>query len=305
MIDACKQFSNLTIWQVEYLSVNHSPLILKAKNRTLDLTGRVAVVGIMNLTPDSYVDGGKWKTIDEAVEGARAMIEAGADILDIGGESSGPGAGDISAEEESARILPAIGAIRKQFPDIWISVDTYKADVARKALSAGADMINDILAGRGDSNMFSVIANAGCAYVMMYSKDATARTTKEDTRYDNVIDTITTFLTQRMQAAMAAGIRTEQIIVDPGLGWFIGADPAYSFQILRELRTFTRLAPVFVSPSRKSFLAGPKKLPANERLPATLEATLTAVQNGARFIRTHDVGETKAVVDAAVSLSSL
>lgn len=257
---------------------------------------RAAVVAILNVTPDSYFDGGKHTDLRDLLSHAKAALESGADILEIGGESTGPLSKDVSSDEELRRVLPALEALRKAFPKAWIAIDTVKAGVADTALRAGADMINDVSAGRFDPEMFSVIARFGCPYVMMYSKDPTPRTTREDRHYDDVIAVIKNFLQERITQAIAAGVPAEQIIVDPGLGHFVSSDPKYSFEILDRLPELSDLGPVFVSPSRKSFLAGPKNLPPKDRLPATLEASVRAVKNGASFIRTHDPRETSAAI---------
>lgn len=261
-------------------------------------------MGILNVTPDSYFDGGKFLTEKAILERAQEILSQGGDIIDIGGESTGPGSPDVATEEERNRVLPAVRIIHEHFPQTLISVDTYKADVAEQAVLAGAQMINDVTAGRGDTAMFSVIAKYRIPYVMMFSKDSTARTTKQDVQYDDVLATVLSFLQERMRMAESAGIEKTQIILDPGLGHFISADPQYSWHILHHLETFTAVAPVLVSPSRKSFLAGPKNLPPSERLPATLEATILALQHGARIIRTHDVGETKRVLGSTKTPST-
>lgn len=271
-------------------------MLFYSSSKVLDCSKRALVVGILNITPDSFVDGGKWLEPHKAVERAKEMIAQGADIIDIGGESTGPDSLNVSAEEELRRVLPIIKALRTELPDVWLSLDTWKADVAQIALEAGIDMINDISAGRFDPQMFSVIAKHQCPYVLMYSKDTTPRTTKIDQQYDNVIETIHAFLADRINQAREQGIDRSRIIVDPGLGWFVSGTPSYSFEILNQLEKFADLAPVFISPSRKSFLAGPNNLPASERLPATLDATKIALQHDVSFIRTHDVSETKALM---------
>lgn len=263
------------------------------RSKVLDLAVRPAVVAILNVTPDSYYDGGKNLDLSVLLQSARQALDGGADILEIGGESTGPDSKEVPVSIELDRVLPALRAVRAAFPDAWISVDTTKAEIARQALESGADMINDVSAGRADSDMFSVIARAGCPYVMMYSKDSTPRTTRKDTQYDDVIATIRAFLLARIAAAKSFGIDSTQLILDPGLGHFVSSDPKYSFEILERLSELSDLGPILVSPSRKSFLAGLGNLPASERLPATLKATQIAVQNGASFIRTHDPRETK------------
>ncbi len=270
---------------------------LVSGSKVLDLRSHAAVVAILNVTPDSYYDGGKNVDAAALLRSAENAVEGGADILEIGGESTGPDSCDVSSDEEERRVLPAVRALRAAFPQTWIAVDTTKATVADAALRSGADMINDVSAGRADPAMFSVIAKHRCPVVLMYSKDQTPRTTRRDVRYDDVLATIRTFLLSRIERAKEAGIENGQIILDPGLGHFVSSDPTYSFEILRGLSELTDLGPILVSPSRKSFLAGPENLPPSKRLPATLEASLLAVRNGASFIRTHDPKETREVVD--------
>ena len=262
----------------------------------------VQIVAILNITPDSYVAESRVSSEEQLISVAKKCVQDGAHILEVGGESTGPGSVDVSLEEELRRVLPAVKAIRQALPDTLIAVDTWKAEVARQALAAGAMMINDITAGRGDPDMYGVIANSGCRYVMMYAKDATPRTIKQDVRYDDVVATVSAFLADRIAKAGQAGVQRERIIIDPGLGHFISADPTYSFEILKRLTEFTSLGPVLVSPSRKSFLAGPENLPVSGRLPATLAATTVAVVHGARFIRTHDVRATALAAEAVVQM---
>lgn len=271
---------------------------LRSGNKSLDLSARVAVTGVINATPDSYHAPSRAASAHAAVDHAMRLMAEGADIIEIGGESTGPGSTDVSLTEELERVLPAVKAVRMALPDAWIAVDTWKAEVAREVLAAGADLINDITAGRADPGMLSVIAQAHAPCVLMFSKDAGPRTTVADVRYRDVVWEVKKFFLERIAAAKAAGMHGA-IIVDPGLGHFVSSDSAYSFELLRRLGEFTDLGPVMVSPSRKSFLAGPGALPASERLPATLAATVLAVQSGARLIRTHDV---KATRDALVAL---
>ncbi|MSR67988.1 dihydropteroate synthase [Candidatus Peribacteria bacterium] len=259
----------------------------------LDLASRTGIVAILNVTPDSYYDGGKNLDPSHLLVSAKKALDGGADILEIGGESTGPDSKEVPLEVEMARVLPAVRALRTAFPHALLAVDTVKATVADAALHLGVAIINDVSAGRADLNMFSVIAHHRCPYIMMYSKDLSQRTTKANVQYDDVVFVVRRFLEERISVAMSSGILREQLILDPGLGHFISSDPAYSFEMLERLSELRDLGPILVSPSRKSFLAGPKNLPPSERLPATLEATLLAVQNGANFIRTHDPKETR------------
>jgi len=253
-----------------------------------------AVMGILNVTPDSFYDGGKFDAVDRAAAQTLKMIEEGADIIDIGGESTGPGSGDVSVEEELQRVLPVLERVGA---GAQISVDTYKAEVARAALDTGAIMINDVTAGRGDPAMLRTIAERGCLYIIMRSKDATPRTTTDETSYDNVMKTIHKFFEERIEAAKNAGVKRERIILDPGLGHFISSDPQYSWHVLEHLEFLKDFGcPILVSPSRKSFTAEYGEQSPGERLPGTLKATRIALKHGADIIRTHDVRETKSLI---------
>lgn len=255
----------------------------------------VQIVGVLNVTPDSYFDGGQFNAVDSAIERAGVLLQQGADILDIGGESTGPGSTDVSAEEELQRVMPVIDGILSAFPKAKLSVDTYKSTVAKAAIEEGVFMINDVTAGRGDADMLSVIAGSSVQYVMMFSKDATARTTVDSVQYENVIQAVSDFLLERKQAAMHAGVAADRIIVDPGMGHFLSADAQYSFDVLKDIQKIHDVTgcPVYVSPSRKSFLAGSENLPPADRLPATIVASAVAAKNGATYIRTHDVQEVR------------
>jgi len=261
------------------------------------------IVGILNITPDSYFDGGKFTAIDAAIEQAGKMINEGADIIEIGGESTGPGSKDVSGEEEMRRILPIVRAIQSRYPNAQLSIDTHKSAIAKAALEEGVTMVNDVTAGRSDPNIFRIVAEADASLVLMYAKDTTPRTTIEKTQYDDVIRTISGFLSERKSAAIEAGVASGKIILDPGLGHFVSSDPQYSFEIIRRLRELRSLgSPLFLSPSRKSFLAGPHNLPTAERLPATVVASAVAVQNGAAYIRTHDVHAVRLGCETAMEL---
>ncbi|OGJ62466.1 dihydropteroate synthase [Candidatus Peribacteria bacterium RIFCSPLOWO2_01_FULL_51_18] len=279
-------------------------MLFRSQHRKLDLSFGVAVVGVVNVTPDSYFPESRISGPEEIVGRVRTLTEEGADVIEIGGESTGPGSTDVSPGEELGRVIPAVKKVREAFPDVWISVDTNKSAVAKEALLAGADMVNDVTAGQHDPEMFSVIAGAGCPYVIMYSKDPTPRTTVSPRQYSDVVETVKSFLIKRKAEAVAAGVKESQIIIDPGLGHFLSSDTKYSFEVIKRLKEFTDLGPVFLSPSRKSFLAGPRNDLAAERLPATLAVTVIAVLNGARLIRTHDVAATKRAIAAAWMICS-
>ena len=261
------------------------------------------IVGVLNVTPDSYYDGGEFNSVELAVKRAGEMLEEGADIIEIGGESTGPGSEDVSFEEEKRRTIDVIKAVREAYPDVRLSVDTYKSTIAAEAIDAGVTMVNDVTAGRGDLEMFSVLARSDAPLVLMYSKDDSARTTVQETQYDDVVTTVKEFLRVRKEAAMKAGIPEERIILDPGMGHFVSSDPQYSFRLLAQLGQLSQLGcPIFVSPSRKSFLAGSENLSTADRLPGTIAASAIAVLHGASYIRTHDILPVRRGCEIAVAI---
>lgn len=256
-----------------------------------------AIMGILNVTPDSFSDGGQFSSNDEAVEYALEMVRQGADILDVGGESTGPGSKDVSVQEELARVMPVLEGLRTK-TDVWISVDTYKSEVARKALEAGADMINDVTAMRGDDHMAQILAGYDVPVVLMYAKDSTPRTTREATQYVDVIATVKAFFENRITFAAGSGIARGRLVLDPGMGAFVSADPKYSLQILNRLERFSELGlPLAVGPSRKSFIGQVLDVPLPRRLEGSLAACAVAVLKGASILRVHDVQETRRTVD--------
>jgi dihydropteroate synthase len=263
----------------------------------------VQIVGVLNVTPDSFHDGGRYIDPEAALLQAEAILREGADYLEIGGESTGPNSSDIPAEEELRRIVPVIDAVRRKFPAAKVAVDTHKVPVAREVLRKGVLMINDVTAGRGDPGLFEVVRDAGAMLVLMYAKDESPRTTVKNVAYPDVVRTIRDFLADRKGTALKAGISEERIILDPGLGHFISSDPAYSLQILARLREFLSLGgPVLVSPSRKSFLAGSEQLKTVDRLPGTIAASAIAVLNGASFVRTHDIEPVRRACEIAAAI---
>ncbi len=209
-------------------------------------------MGILNVTPDSFSDGGRFER-EDLVEVARRMVEDGAEILDIGGESTGPGSIDVSLEEELQRVLPAVERIRAALPDVLISVDTWKSEVAEKALCLGANLINDVTAGRGDARIGEVAARYKVPMILMYSKDSTARTTRDAMQYEDVMATVKAFLRDRIAWARAQDVR--ELWVDPGMGAFVSGDPCYSFEIIDRIEELYELnCPIVVGASRKGFL---------------------------------------------------
>ncbi len=261
------------------------------------------IIGILNITPDSYHDGGKYTKLDSALNHAEKMLQEGADIIDIGGESTFVDRESVNAEEELQRVIPVIEALKKEFPECKLSIDTYKAPVALAAIEAGAMMVNDVTAGRGDPTMFDTLKDQDALLVLMFAKDETSRTTTEERKYENVMADIKEFLRERKTSALSSGIREENIILDPGLGFFLSSIPTYSMQVIARLPELQELgSPLYLSPSRKSFLSGIEKLPPSDRLPGTLAAAAIAVLNGASYIRTHDVQETRRACEIAEAI---
>lgn len=252
----------------------------------------ISIMGILNVTPNSFSDAGKYRDPEVAALHAEAMFNEGAEIIDIGGESTGPDSTDVSVDEEIKRVIPVILAIQKRFKNSAkkpiLSVDTYKSEVARAALELGVEMINDVTALRGDTGLAQVVAQYGAQLVLMYAKDSTPRTTREPVQYNDVMKTIAEFLEKRIEIALRAGVDRKKIIIDPGMGAFISGDPKYSFEVLRRLSELKKLGcPLLVGASRKSFLPGTLK----ERLIPTIIAHTIAIQNGASIIRVHDVAD--------------
>jgi dihydropteroate synthase len=243
------------------------------------------IMGILNLTPDSFSDGGKYNTLKTALKKVREMEEQGADIIDIGGESTGPKTSNISSEQEIKRIIPILKKIREQ-SKLPISIDTCKAKVAQQALAAGANIINDITAFRNDSKLAKVAAEYQCPIIIMYSKDQTPRTTIQPKNYQDVIKTIINFFKTKINFAKKQGIKSKNIIIDPGLGHFISSVPKYSYEIIARLKELKKLKhKMLIGISRKSFLGG--KMETRDHKGASLSAI--AYLNGASIIRTHDV----------------
>lgn len=274
--------------------------VIEANGRRLVFGERTLVMGIINATPDSFSGDGVYKNVDAALRRAERMVEAGADILDVGGESTRPGADPVPEEEERERVIPVIEAIVKRF-DVPVSVDTYKARVAEEALEKGAWMVNDITALRGDRRMAEVVAKHGAPVVLMHMK-GTPKTMQENPQYDDVVAEQMRFFRERIAFAVEAGIEEGKIVVDPGIGF--GKRLEHNIEILRRLREYRALGrPVLVGPSRKSFIGmilG--SLPPEERLEGTLAVLALAVAKGADVLRVHDVKEAVRAIRVAEAL---
>jgi dihydropteroate synthase len=242
-------------------------------------------MGIINVTPDSFSDGGRYYTLEKALERAKELEKDGADIIDIGGESTGPNSKFVSLSEELKRVIPVLKKLRK-LTKLPISIDTYKAEVARQALEEGADIVNDVTALRGDKKMAEVVAKYKVPVVFMYSKDNSPRTTVKEKHYKDVVKTISGFFEKRLAYAKKHGIKDSQIILDPGMGQFVSAVPKYSFEIIARLRRFLKFGrPILVGISRKSFLGG--DIAGRDEKAKIINAI--AYFNGAAILRVHDV----------------
>ena len=248
------------------------------------------IMGILNMTPDSFSDGGQFKSHDKAIDHALKMVEEGANIIDIGGESTRPGAESVQLEEELSRTIPIIEAIRLK-SDCLISIDTYKSKVAKAALAAGADMVNDISGLTFDHNMASLVAKRNVPVIIMHIKGKPGDMQKNP-NYDNLIKEIKAFFEVQIAIAKKAGIDSGNIILDPGIGF--GKRLEDNFEIIRELGQISTMGyPVLLGPSRKSFIGFTLDLPIEERIEGTLASITAGVINGARIVRVHDIRATR------------
>jgi dihydropteroate synthase len=244
-------------------------------------------MGVVNVTPDSFSDGGVNFDPDDAVATARRMVEEGAAIVDVGGESTRPGSGGVSAEEELRRVVPVL----ERLDGLPLSIDTSKAEVARRALALGAELVNDVTALRGDPRMAEVVAESG-AYLCLMHMQGEPRTMQADPRYDDVVDDVKAFLAERLAAAVAASIPEEQICLDPGIGF--GKTVEHNFELVRRLPDLTALGrPVVVGFSRKSSLGRLLGDPTatTGSVAASVGAAVAAYERGATLLRVHDVRE--------------
>ncbi len=244
------------------------------------------IMGILNVTPDSFSDGGKY--VSQFAFRISHFIENDVDIIDIGGESTGPSSKDVSLDEELSRIKPAIDYIyaNKLTEKTIFSIDTYKSKIAEYALEHGFKMVNDVTALRGDSKMIDVLMKYQPYVVLMYSKDSTPRTTTESVEYDDVMASIKTFLIEQISNLIQVGFPEEKIIIDPGMGMFVSANPKYSFEIIERLSELKQLSyPILVGASRKSFLGGKVE----DRDSKSIEYSKKVIQNGADIVRVHTV----------------
>ncbi|MGR5176699.1 dihydropteroate synthase [Vibrio parahaemolyticus] len=262
-------------------------MILRANNKTLSLDSP-QVMGIVNVTPDSFSDGGKFTSIDAAISQVESMIQAGVTIIDIGGESTRPGAPDVALEEELKRVIPVIKAIRERF-DVWISVDTSKAEVMKLAVEAGADIINDVRALQ-EPGALEVAAQAGVPICLMHMQGQ-PRTMQSNPSYDDLLRDVSEFLAQRIDACEAVGIKKTQLILDPGFGF--GKTLEHNYHLLAHLEKFHQFGlPLLAGMSRKSMIFKLLDKAPADCLAGSLACATLAAAKGAQIIRVHDAKET-------------
>jgi dihydropteroate synthase len=265
---------------------------LNLRDGVLRLSARVHIMGIVNVTPDSFSDGGLFFSPDAALKHGLQLVDEGADLLDVGGESTRPGADPIDAEEEIRRVVPVIESLVSEVP-VPISIDTMKAEVARAALDAGAQIVNDVSAGRHDQDMFGLVAQREVPIVLMHMAGE-PRSMQRDPHYDDVVTEVVRFLEQRTRSALEAGIDSRRIVIDPGFGF--GKTPEHNLLLLKHLGEIASIDyPVLVGTSRKSFIGETLDLSVSERLEGTAATVALAVANGTAIVRVHDVGPMRRV----------
>jgi dihydropteroate synthase len=277
----------------------------RAKSLRLPMNeDRIAIVGVLNVTPDSFSDGGRYTSLDDALAHAREMWAEGADLIDVGGESTRPGAQRVDAEEEARRVVPVVKALAAE--GFALSVDTYRASVAEAALDAGAIVVNDVSGGLGDPDMGRLVRDAGCPWILMHWRGHSA-SMQQLAQYDDVVADVGRELSERVDEAMAVGVDPSALVLDPGLGFAKTA--AHNWALLAALDSFTALGfPVLVASSRKSFLgallAGPNgsPRPVDQREDATTALTAYSALQGVWGVRVHDV---RPSVDAALAIAAI
>lgn len=268
-------------------------MIFRARHVTFTFPRPAMVMGVVNVTPDSFSDGGAFFDTEKAVEQARSLIEQGAEIIDIGGESTRPRAEEVPEREELRRVLPVVEALAGEGRCL-LSIDTQKPGVARAALRAGAAIVNDIAANRESPEMWEVVAEAGAGYVLMHMQ-GTPATMQLNPCYSDVVEEVSVFFASRLEAARKAGVQAEQVVLDVGIGF--GKTMAHNLQLLRSLTRFKmHQRPMLLGASRKSFMGKLLGVEAGNRLPASISCAVWAVLNGVQIIRAHDVAETSQAV---------
>ncbi|MCK4857569.1 MAG: dihydropteroate synthase [candidate division Zixibacteria bacterium] len=275
------------------------PATLEKVAKTFKRKERIIVIGVLNVTPDSFSDDGQFDSVDQAVRRCLQMVAEGADIIDIGGESSRPGAVPVTEQEELRRVMPVIEKVVESC-SVPISIDTCKAVVAEAALHAGAAIVNDISGLENDPDLAPVVARSNAGLVVMH-KRGTSQTMQNDTHYDDLIGEIISYLDNAVAMAERAGVDPDKIIIDPGIGF--GKDVTGNLELIKSIDGFCQLGkPVLVGASRKSFIGRITGAAVNDRLPGSLAAAAIAVIYGAAAVRAHDVAATRQAVDLAIRL---
>lgn len=262
------------------------------------------IMGILNTTPDSFSDGGKWDSIDKALFHAEEMIEQGAEIIDVGGESTRPGSDPVSVKDEKRRVVPIIEAIRERFPGIFISIDTYKSQVAEEALDVGADIVNDISGLHFDENMVNLVAVRGVPVIVMHI-NGTPKNMQRNPHYKDVVKEICEYFEVTVNYALSKGLKKTQLILDPGIGF--GKRLEDNLQILKRINEFKRFGlPILLGASRKSFIgAVTGEENPEERVAGSLASVVRGVLNGVRILRVHDVKETRQFLDMLMAIEEI
>lgn len=275
-------------------------MILQSNNKQLDLS-QPQVMGILNVTPDSFSDGGQYCQIEAALEQAQRMIAAGATIIDIGGESTRPGAPDVALDDELSRVIPVIRALRAQ-SDVWISIDTSKAEVMKQAAEAGADIINDVRALR-EPGALQAAAETSLPVCLMHMQGQ-PRTMQQSPHYDDLLAEVSDFLQERIHACAQAGIAKDKLILDPGFGF--GKTLEHNYQLLKQLNKFHRFGlPILAGMSRKSMIFKLLEKKPAECVAGSVACAVMAAQQGAQIIRVHDVEQTADAVRIVTFMNSL
>lgn len=268
------------------LTTHNSPLTtLNCRGQLLDLS-RPVVMGILNVTPDSFFDGGRYTGVEAALKQAEKMLAEGATILDVGGASSRPGAAEVSEKEELERVIPVIEGIKSHFSEAIISIDTWRASVAKAAAEAGASMVNDISGGQFDARMFETVAVLDTPYILMHIQ-GTPDTMQQNPHYEDVVSEVLDFFIQKIEKLRALGVK--DIVLDPGFGF--GKTVEHNYQLLRNLHVFPNVTglPVLAGISRKSMICKVLKVNPENALNGTTALHMVALQQGAKILRAHDV----------------
>ena len=260
---------------------------MRIGNREFDVQNKTYIMGILNVTPDSFSDGGKWNILDAAIKHTEDMINEGVDIIDVGGESTRPGHVKITVEEEISRVVPVIKAIKERF-DVPVSIDSYKGEVVKAALMAGADMVNDVWGFKADKEVARLTAEYGVPCCLMHNRD--------NTEYADFVEDMISDLKESIDIAKEAGVADDKIIVDPGVGF--GKEYEHNLIAINRVEELHRLGyPVLLATSRKSVIGTALDLPKDERVEGTLVTTVMGVMKGCAFVRVHDIKENKRAID--------